>query len=461
MNRVTNRTWIMGLFILVLMGGMALFLGEYWAKADRWVSSVGSPHVYNSSNLGTGVLTDRDGEVLLDMTRGREYSGSSATRKSTLHWLGDREGYISAAAVSHYAGAMVGFDRVQGIYRSGGVGGTGELTLSARVQNVALEAMKGRKGTVAVYNYKTGEILCAVTTPTYDPNDVPDISADTTGQWEGVYLNRFTQATYVPGSIYKVVTAAAALQSVPGILEQEFTCYGKVEYGSGDNVAFVTCETAHGRVNLQTALAKSCNCAFAQIAAQIGRKNMQSAVEALRITEPVMFDGITTARGNYDITGAGAASFAWSCIGQHTDTVNPARYMTFMGAIANGGQAVLPHLVSGVTCGEEVTYQAEPVLEERIMPEEIAQTLQTFLRSNVKNSYGDDRFPAIRVCGKSGTSQVGGGEASNALFAGFAADERYPLAFVCVVENAGYGATNCIPILNQVLRACMSVMDGT
>ena len=460
MNRVTNRTWLMALFILVLVGGMVLFLAEYWMDAGQWVSAPGSPHVYSSTNIGVGTIVDRRGNVLLDMGSERVYSSNSTTRRSTLHWLGDREGKISAGAVSHYAGAMVGFDPVNGIFNAGSGAGSAELTLSARVQNAALEALNGRKGTVAVYNYKTGEILCAVTSPTFDPDDVPDIEGDTSGKWEGAYLNRFLQSTYVPGSIYKVVTTAAALDCVEGIEEMTFTCTGTVEYGSGSNVATVTCESAHGTLSLKQALAQSCNCSFAQIAELIGRKNMQEYVKQLQITQPVAFDGVSSARGNYDISGAGAASFAWSCIGQHTNTINPARYMTFMGAIAGGGEAAMPYLVSRVTFGEEVTYQAETQKTDRILSEEVAATVREYMRSNVKNVYGDSRFPAISVCAKSGTSQLGGGERSNAMFAGFAADERYPLAFVCVVENGGYGAATCIPVLSNVLWECMAVLDG-
>ena len=460
MNRVTNRTWLMAAFILVLVGGMIFFLGEYWTEADQWVASPGSPHLYSSTNIGVGTITDRSGKTLLDMGDDRVYSDSVSTRKSTLHWLGDREGKISATAVSHYAGAMVGYDRINGIYSTEGGAGSTELTLSARVQNAALEAMNGRKGTVAVYNYKTGEILCALTTPSYDPDDVPDIEGDTSGKWEGAYLNRFTQSTYVPGSIYKIVTTAAALDCVEDIQNLTFQCTGKIEYGSGENVATVTCEAAHGNLDLKTALAKSCNCAFAQIAELVGRKNMEDHVAALQVTEPVSFDGVTTARGNYDITGAGSASFAWSCIGQHTNTINPARFMTLMGAIAGGGQGAAPYLVSEVVCGEKTTYQAQTTKTDRVMSRETAEILKNYLRSNVKNVYGDSRFPAISICGKSGTSQLGGGETSNAMFAGFADDERYPLAFICVVENGGYGATTCIPILNKVLAECMAVMDA-
>lgn len=450
----------MGLFILVLVGGMVFFLAEYWTNGHKWVAAPGSPHIYSNANLDVGTITDRSGRLLLKMGDQRTYSENTATRKSTLHWLGDREGKINAAAVSNYAGAMVGFDPINGIYNAEDGAGETRLTISAQVQNKALELMRNRKGTVAVYNYKTGEILCAVTTPTYDPDNVPDIEGDDSDAWEGAYLNRFTQSAYTPGSIYKIVTTAAALDCVEGIEEMTFTCTGTIEYGSGSNVATVTCEGRHGKLNLKSALAQSCNCAFAQIAELVGRKNMQSYVEAFLMTESVKFDGITTARGNYDITGAGAASFAWSCIGQHSDTINPARFMTFMGAIASDGQGVKPHLVSQVICGDEVTYKAEAIQEERLMTEEVAKTLKGYLRNNVKNIYGDSRFPAIEVCGKSGTSQVGGGEVANALFAGFAMSERYPLAFICVVENGGYGAGTCIPILSNILWECMAVMDA-
>lgn len=460
MNRVTKRTWLMGAFVLVLVGGMVFFILDYWTNGGKWVSASGSPHVYSNTNLNVGTITDRDGNLLLDMTDGRSYAENTATRKSTLHWLGDREGKISAAAVSHYAGAMVGFDPINGVYNAGDAQGTTELTLSASVQNAALEAMGNRKGTVAVYNYKTGEILCAVSTPTYDPDNVPDITEDTSGTWEGVYLNRFTQVAYTPGSIFKIISTGAALEYVADIQDKTFLCTGKIEYGEGENTATVTCETAHGSLNLKSALAQSCNCSFAKIAELIGRENMMEYVKKLQVTEPIRFDGITTARGQYDLSHTGQVSFAWSCIGQHSNLVNPARYMTLMGAIAGGGQAAVPHMVAKVTSGDEVTYEAKTEKTDKLLSRETAETLKSYMRSNVKNIYGDGNFGGLNVCGKSGTSQLGGEQVSNALFSGFVADEEYPLAFICVIENAGYGAANCVPVLGRVLTACKAQMDN-
>lgn len=445
----------MFVFILLLLGGMVFFLFEYAADAGRWVAFPGSPHIYNNTNLGCGTITDRAGQTLLDLTEKRTYSDDPALREATLHWLGDRDGFISAGAVSHYAGQMAGFDPVNGVYNASGQAGSARLTMSAQVQKAALEAMQGRKGTVAVYNYKTGEILCAVTTPSYDPDNVPDIAGGGE-KYEGVYMNRFIQSSYIPGSIFKVVTTAAALDCVPGIEEMSFTCRGKIEYGT----EAVTCEKAHGTVNLRQALTSSCNCAFAQVAELVGKQNMVKYVKQFEVTEKLSFDGLTTSEGNYDVSQAAPVSFAWSCIGQYNDLINPARYLTFMGTIAGGGVGAEPYLVAQVRSGDEVTYEAETKMTDRIMSRELAEKLQDYMRGNVKNNYGDGNFPGLKVCAKSGTSELGGGKVSNAMFAGFVQNDEYPLAFMVVVENAGYGSHNGVPIMSKVLKACVRAMDA-
>lgn len=446
----------MGLFLLTLLGGLLVFVWEYATEAESWVSFSGSPHLYNSSNIGCGTITDRSGNLLLDISQGRTYSDDTNTRKSTLHWLGDRKGFISASTVSTYAASMVGYDLINGVYNASGEGGNARLTLSAKVQNAALEAMGNRKGTVGVYNYKTGEILCALTTPTYDPENVPDIENDTTGAYDGVYLNRFLQSAYVPGSIFKIVTLSAALDCVPGIEDMTFPCRGKIEYGT----EAVTCEKTHGTQTLKQAFANSCNCAFAQIAEKVGKNNMVKYVKQFGVTQKLSFDGSTTAAGNYDISNTAPVSFAWSCIGQHSDLVNPARYMTFMGAIAGDGVAAEPHLMAVVTNGGDITYEAKTRETDRLMSKEVADTVAEYMRNNVKSVYGDGNFGGLPVCAKSGTSQLGGDQKSNAMFAGFVDSEQYPLAFIVVVENGGYGSHTCVPVISKVLSACKAVMDA-
>lgn len=457
MNRVIHRAWIMLVFILILAVGITFFLAEYVMNASSWVTFSGSPHVYNNSdNIGCGYVTDREGILLLDIRDTRSYSPDLTIRKSTLHWVGDREGYISSPAVAHYAEEMVGFDLVNGVYNYDGNGGKATLTLSTRVQNAALAAMGDRKGTIAVYNYQTGEILCAVTTPTFDPDDAPDREEVKSESYRGVYLNRFTQSTYTPGSIFKIVTTAAALESVEGIEDMTFYCDGVHAYG----VDKVTCERAHGKQTIRQAFANSCNCAFSQIAQLVGKETMSEYVTRLGVMDAVQFDGITTAKGSYDVSDAAAVEFAWSCIGQYTDQINPCAYMTFVGAIAGGGIGAMPYMVSSVSVGDATTYRAKTQMGERILSEQTAQTLRQYMLNNVQTVYGADNFPGLTVCAKSGTSQLGGGQKSNAMFTGFVADEEYPLAFIVVVENGGYGASTCVPILREVLAQCKEVLDS-
>lgn len=455
MNRISRRSSALLLLALVLLGGLSFFLYEYALNAETWIVSAGSPHVYNNTNIGCGQVVDRNGVLLLDMTEGRAYSDDLQTRMSTLHWLGDRKGQISAPAIANYALQMTGYDPVSGLYAYGENGGVTELTISSAIQNAALRAMDGRKGTVAVYNYKTGEILCALTSPTYDPDNPPDITGDESGTYDGLYLNRFTQSVYIPGSTFKIVTTAAALSCVDDILDQRFTCTGKREYG----IDKVTCEKAHGTLTLKEAMMRSCNCSYAQIAALVGKENMIQYVQQFGVTAPVTFDGITTAAGNFDVADAAPVQLAWASIGQHTDQVNPCSYLAFLGAIACGGQGARPYVVARVTAGAAETYAAKTVLGERIMPGEIALTMQEYMRNNVLSNYGAENFPGLTVCAKSGTSQLGGGQVSNAMFAGFVLDENYPLAFFAAVENGGYGSRTCVPVVAEVLAACKVEMD--
>ena len=453
MHRIARRSAAMILLVLLLVGGVSFFMVDYFLHGENWVMKEGSPHVYDGPNIGCGIVTDREGLLLLDTNEDRLYSKDALIRTSTLHWVGDRYGNISAPAVASYAKEMAGYDPITGLYSYSGAGKT-MLTLSAKVQNVALEAMGDKKGVVAVYNYKTGEILCAVSTPTFDPENPPAITEENKQLYEGVYMNRFTMSAYVPGSIFKVITTAAALEEIPDIREQTFTCTGSRPYHPQP----VTCSKAHGELDFDSALAQSCNCTFAAIVDQLGPEKLQHYVEKYGVTESVSFDGIKTAAGNFDLTDAGKNQIAWSGIGQHKDQVNPCAYLAFMGAVANGGAGVLPHVVSRVTCGDAVTYQAAPVAAERIMPEEIATELQRMMRNNVEEKYGVENFPELKVCAKSGTAQADNRD-STGLFAGFVADEEYPLAFIAIVEEGGYGREACVPIVSQVLSACKEVMD--
>lgn len=450
MNRIASRAMIVLVLVLALLSGTVFFVAEYAFESSKWVMTAGSPHVYRDDRVGKGVVTDSEDVILLDTTSGKAFSKDAGIRRAFLHWVGDREGNVQAGILSNYGKELVGYDPLSGTYKYGDTTGQMVLSIDSAVQTAALKAMGNRKGTVAVYNYKTGEIVCAVSTPTFDPENPPDVANDTTGAYEGVYVNRFLRSKYIPGSIFKIVTLAAALECIPEIQTQTFTCNASVSLEGGS----VTCERAHGTQSLKDAFCNSCNCAFAQITLQVGKERMVRYVEQFGLTGSLSFDGLTTVSGNYSVEDACEQEFAWSGIGQYTDQVNPCAYMQFMGAIAGGGITSQPHVVREIKVGGRSTYSAQGAESARIMSVSTAKILSEYMQNNVQAKYGSDNFPGLTVCAKSGTGEVGGDKRPNAMFAGFVSDSNLPLAFIVCIEDGGYGAQTCIPVLSEVLKAC-------
>ena len=454
MKKVSGRAIFPLILAIVLLAGTALLCVRYFAKADEWVTFSGSPHVYTGVNLDGGVVTDRDGALLLDSTDGRTYSADAVTRTATMHLLGDRYGYIQAPLLGSFADDMIGFDKINGLYGAEGTEANAALTLSAAAQTAAYQALGNYHGTVGVYNYKTGEILCAVTSPSYDPDNMPDVDADTSGAYDGVYVNRFFQAAYTPGSIFKIVTLAAAIETVPDWENLTFTCEGKTIIGGQE----IICEGVHGTITLKQALAHSCNVAFGELAGKVGTKALMEYAEKLGLSESFECDGIPVKAGTVDLKDADAGDLAWAGIGQYTDQVNALTFMRAMGRIAGGGTGAEPYLMAKITRGEKTAYEAKTETSSRALTAETAAKLTEYLRNNVATMYGDGQFGGLNVCAKSGTAEHEG-KTADAMFAGFCVDENCPLAFVVFVENGGSGSAVAAPIAAKVLQVCAAAIN--
>ena len=454
MKKVSGRAIFPLILAIVLLAGTVLLCVRYFAKADEWVTFSGSPHVYTGVNLDGGVVNDRDGTLLLDSTDGRTYSADAVTRTATMHLLGDRYGYIQAPLLGSFADDMIGFDKINGLYGAEGTEANAALTLSAAAQTAAYQALGNYHGTVGVYNYKTGEILCAVTSPSYDPDNMPDVNADTSGAYDGVYVNRFFQAAYTPGSIFKIVTLAAAIETVPDWENLTFTCEGKTIIGGQE----IICEGVHGTITLKQALAHSCNVAFGELAGKVGTKALMEYAEKLGLSESFECDGIPVKAGTVDLKDADAGDLAWAGIGQYTDQVNALTFMRAMGRIAGGGTGADPYLMAKITRGEKTAYEAKTETSSRALKAETAAKLTEYLRNNVATMYGDWQFGGLNVCAKSGTAEHEG-ETADAMFAGFCVDENCPLAFVVFVENGGSGSAVAAPIAAKVLQVCAAAIN--
>ena len=455
MKKISGRTIFTTLLSVLVILGMVLFVAEYFVKAGDWVTFQGSPHVYSGGNISTGSVRDRDGTLLLTNGSGRQYADDEMIRKATIHLLGDNYGYIEAPLINTYADKLIDYNTITGIYNTSETGNVLNLTLSANACVTALNDLGERKGTVGVYNYETGEILCMVSSGTYDPLAMPDMETiESVDYYEGVFLNRFTKATYVPGSIFKLVTAAAAIDNIPDVFDRTFRCEQETIIGG----EYVTCEQYHGDISFGTGLVKSCNIVFGELAVELGADTLTKYAEAAGINDTLTFDGTTTAAGNFNLDGANEASLAWAGIGQYTNLINPCQFMTFVGSIANGGQAAAPYVVDSVETPEGIkVYSADQQMLDQTMSKDTAEKLTEMMREDVVSNYGTYHFPDVYVCAKSGTAEVDG-EEPNAMFAGFIQDTQYPLAFIVIVENAGSGSEVCASIAGDVLAACMDSM---
>ena len=302
---------------------------------------------------------------------------------------------------------------------------------------------------MGVYNYQTGEILCMVSTPTFDPENPPD-NVENDSRYEGVYLNRFLSATYTPGSVFKLVTTAAAIEKIPDLESRTFTCDGSIEIGGQT----VTCPSAHGEMDIYDALSNSCNGVYAALAAELGGKTLWQYTKKAGLLDALSVSGISTAAGSFTAAADGSADLGWSGVGQYNDLVNPCAMMTYVGTIANGGTQVVPRLIrkeaaaSGLPSG---IYRAEK--HSGAMKSDTCELLTDMMRNNVVDHYGQSQFGDLAVCAKSGTAEVGSGQRPHSWFVGFIDDGAHPLAFVVVVENGGSGASVAGSIAAKVLNA--------
>ena len=443
MKQVKQRTLLLLLLAAAFAAGVVLFCVLYATKGGRWAAFSANDHVYSDGRLAVGQILDRSGVLLYDGASGG-YAEERAVRKSTLHAVGDRWDNISTSAKAAFDDHLVGFNVLTGTTTGGS---RLYLTIDSDLNRQAWDLLDGRKGAVGIYNYKTGEVLCMVSTPTFDPADPPDIQ-DGDSRYDGVYINRLLSAAFTPGSVFKVVTTAAALENLPDWESRAFTCTGSYELGEFT----ITCPYAHGEMSLRDAFAKSCNCAYAQLSVELGGETLRRYAEKAGLLDSISVSGLPTAAGSFTIA-EDEGLLGWSGVGQHEDLVCPANLMTLMGAIANGGKPVLPHLILRESDLTGLTLYRDGVAHgRRTFSRSTCETLREMMANNVAVTYGQENFGDLKLCAKSGTAEVG--DASpHAWFAGFLDDPDHPLAFVVFVENGGSGASAAGSIASALLQS--------
>lgn len=444
------RSMVLYLLLACFVGGVVYLGVNLFLHGGQWAMQPYNGHI--SSSLGN--ISDRNGNMLATSTEeGRTYSDSETVRRALLHTVGDPYGYISTSVEYTMRDKLTGYNLITGLNDTifNRMGSDIALTVDQNACAAAYNALGGKNGAVLVYNYQTGEILVKVSAPGFDPAYIPE-DLETNEAYNGVYLDNTLSSSFTPGSIFKIVTAAAAMEKWPDTWSQwTHTCTGSENIGGSD----VTClyGAAHGDQDMFSAMGNSCNVFFASLASEIGAQALQAKAEEMGFGREFSLGSVPTAQSEIDLSAASQNELAWAGVGQYTVLCNPYHMMVLMGAIANGGEYVQPKLTqesqlfSGLLPGEDRT----------LVTAAEAQNLTQLLRGDVENYYGDWLFPTgMNVCAKTGTGEVGEGKAPNCWMVGFCDSVDYPYAFAILVEEG----TGGIESAGSVASAALSALAG-
>lgn len=449
MRNMRLRSVILYLIVLAFFAGIGFFSYEFVSEGSTWAFSNINRHLSQGTN-SQGKIFDRNEILLASNSDGkRVYCDDKAIREALVHTVGDGSILIPTSIQSHYASKLFGYNIVTGFGAPESMNTSHNitLTLDGLVCSKVSSDFKDKKGAALAYNYLTGEVLCMVSKPTYDVMNRPSSEMLKDEKYEGVYLNRAISASYTPGSVFKIFTTAASLDLLSDVESRKFDCQ-KTKVIDGEKV---TCMSAHGKIGLKEALAKSCDIVFGDIAVELGKDTMTKKMEEFGFNRPLFFDGLEISRSNYNVENASKADLAWSGIGQYTDSLCPMHMLKMMGAIANSGVCIEPYLIKSMNLGtEEKSVDIPAAQSSAFMKSSTADKIKEMMRYTVKTNYGEYKFP--NMCAKTGTAEVGEGKVPHGWMVGFSYDKSFPIAFVVIVENGDFGIKSAGPIVTNMIK---------
>lgn len=360
-------------------------------------------------------------------------------------------------------------------------GGSVSLTINKAAQEKAYAGLGGRRGAVVALDPRTGAILAAVSSPSYDPSVLSSHNLDAIqAAWKRLnadkdqpLLPRAFQATYPPGSVFKVVVAAAALKAgkkpddvIPGP-----TVLPLPDGGTMHNFANESCSKNGKTTTLIAALTISCNTAFAQLGIDTGQDAVQSEANLFGMNDqdfsvPLSVSGSTMG------TIENRSQLGQSSIGQFNVQMTPLQAAMISAAVENNGTLMQPYLVQQELAPNlSVLDTTQPMQQSQVLPPDLDRQLQQMMENVVSKGTGTlAQIDNERVGGKTGTADNADAKGNplppHAWFTGYAADPVHPIAVAVVLENAGVtgnesaGGEKAAPLARDVMKAYLADMSG-
>ena len=462
MKKVLNRSLLTWFLAIAFFIGLGYFVVNLVIHSSEWAQKPMNAHLSVTGLAQAGNIYDRNGVLLATSIDGeRYYSNDYSTRLAMLHTVGDDSVNISTALQSVYRTGLTGYNYILGLGLPDSFRSSSDLntTLDAEACAAAYNAMAEieYKGACVVYNYKTGEVICDVSTPCYDPYD-PVTITEGDHTYDGVYIDNVISSTYPPGSTFKLVTAAAAIETIEGSENRLLYCEGSKIIGG----EYVTCVEPHGEIDMKEAMAVSCNIYFAELAVELGPEKMTEYANAMGFNKNFKLDANDVAMSRYSVKDADTAALAWSGVGQYTDMANPLHMAMIASAIANGGTPTEPYILESVNS----LFDFKNILTgthgrngARMIKSSTATKLGDMMRYTVSDHYGDSMFGDLHVAAKTGTAEVSDG-AEDGWIVGYVTDEGCPLAFAVVIEHGGFGFSSAGPVANAAVAASARALRG-
>lgn len=364
------------------------------------------------------------------------------------------------------------------------------LTLDKSLQQVAEEALSQTAGSLVALDPTTGEILAMVSSPTFSQDDfIRGISSE---KWQALIKNplhplrnRAISGQYMPGSVFKIVTALAGLEE--GIITPETTiiCTGKYQFGNRSYRCWL--KRGHGTINLYKALVESCDVFFYDLGKKLNIDRLAWYSQALGLGQPTGVGLENEKAGLVATTRWKKSRFKepWIqgdsllvAIGQGYNLVTPLQMAQLLGAVVNGGILYKPYLVKRITdvAGREIkTFSPEVVRRLEFNPKYLALIKQGLVGA-VNEPRGTGRrarLEYVTVGGKTGTTQVIASRPEDenkddvpyrfrdhAWFVAFAPAEAPRIVVAVIAEHKGYGGSAAAPLAKKVLEAFFSAEAG-
>jgi peptidoglycan glycosyltransferase len=340
--------------------------------------------------------------------------------------------------------------------------------LDAAGQRAAIQALAGRRGSIVALDPETGAVKVMASIPDFDPNAIPRQFSQLNRDASSPLFNRATQARYPPGSTFKVVTAAAALDS------GRYNPNSFVNGRNGKPISGVPLQNSggadFGTISLTDALTNSVNTVWGEVGEKLGKGRMIEYMERFGFgSEPPLDypkDQITPSgiyRGQKLLDANDSIDIGRVAIGQERLQVTPLQMAMVAGTVANDGILMEPRLGDRVIEPDGgVRDRIRPARDTRVMSTEAAQQLQQMMSKVVEEGTGTaSALSGIRVGGKTGTAEVQNGASNQAWFIAFAPLDEPRVAIAVTVERTqGQGGTIAAPVAKQVMQALLGGDGG-